>query len=186
MYKLQKAIRKSIYKISTLGLLTLLVACQRPSPVLSTADSYLSALRSEDEKNIANLTCFVELPPREDMPPGILSWKLIEASQEVDDNDPLGIYTKVVAEIEYTGLASPVDGLFTLEIWKTDEIYQFNNRQVEAINQLAKSSNELLEQSNAILGNENNSAKTHEEPMEPPNRDKFTNQEYCVTKLSRF
>ena len=185
LQNLQQATRKNIPKIA-LGLLTLLAACQGQSPAVSTADSYLSALRNGEEETVANLTCLTESLPRENISPGIVSWGFIEESQEVTKDDPLGIHTKVVASIEYTGLASPVDGLFTLTVWETDELHQYQIRRTEAINQSTESSYELLEQIGTMLGDETNSAEIDREPMEPPSRDELTNREYCVTKLSRF
>lgn len=95
------------------------------------------------------------------------------------------MYANVLAEIEYTGIASPVKDIFVLTVWKTDELYESNLRLAESINQFSYETDELIRRSNEILGEAIEPDTSDSELLEPSSRDEFTNREYCVTQLRK-
>lgn len=170
----------------TFGLLTLLVSCQSPSPTIESANSYLKALKDNDAQTLSRTTCLTDPPEREPVATGITSWEFIEESLQASDYDPAGEYTEVIAEIEYTGIASPVKDLFILTVWKTDDLYESQLRSTERGNQLSRQTQETIRASRALLGDTIDIDSDAYEPSEPPDRDGLTSQEYCVTQLRRL
>lgn len=183
MTKKNSSTLKNACKVLMLCTPALLIACQSTSPTISTAESYLEAIRTGDAKAIADLTCLKNPRPREELTPGITSWEFIDESVETSDNDPLSTSTSVLTKIRYEGIASPVENLFEITVWKTEDLYQYQLRRNEEFNQTIKSSEELSERINVTLGNETDSSDIESSPSEAPSRDDLTSKNYCVTQL---
>ena len=174
---------KEIYIALALCSSALLASCQSASSTISTADNYLEALRAGDAKAIATLTCLKDPKTREELTPGITSWDFIDESTETSDHDPLGTSTSVLTKISYEGIASPVENLFEITVWKTEDLYQYQLRRNEEFNQGQEDVAELSERINTMLGSETDSSDIEDSPSEAPSRDELTSKKYCVTQL---
>ena len=132
----------------------LLASCQSASPSSSAAEDYLEVLRDGDTKAIAEMSCLENPQLGEGVVPGISSWEFVDEYLEVSENDPLATSTNVLTKIKYEGIASPVENLFEVTVWKTDDLYQNRLRFTEMLNQANKSTKELIERTNEMLGDE--------------------------------
>ena len=161
-------------------------SCQRASPTTAAADEYLEALRSGNAELIADLTCLKDPMPRENIVPGISSWDFVDESLETSASDPLSSHTNVLTKIRYEGMASPVENLFELAVWKTEDLYQYQLRLNESLNQGTARTNELITRIDAMLGKETEPSGGEEDISEAPSREELTSREYCVTQLRQF
>lgn len=169
----------------TCGFFLLLTSCQTPSPSFEVASDYLKALKDGDIQAVSDITCLTNPQEREPVAPGVKSWSLIEEIPKISTNDPAGTYIEVLTEIEYTGIASPVKDLFVLTVWKTEDLYEYQLRGTERINQVSRDTERAIRASQEILGHSVETYSSSRTPLEPPSRDGLTSREYCVTQLRK-
>ena len=128
------------------------------------SDNYLKALRDKDAEAIENLTCSSESNSYGNVALEIDSWEFIGQYQQ--NYDRLAPYVTVLVKIRYEGIASPVENLFELAVWETEDLYQYKLREIEKDNRA-------------------NEDSTEGSLSEAPSREDFTTRKYCVERFRR-
>ena len=165
------------------SIVVLAASCQKPSPQLSTAERYLTALKDGDTTLVSRMTCLQGEGNKTVAVQNPRSWEFKEIVSKTSETDPLGSYVDVQTEVEYEGVASQVKDLFVLTVWETEKLHESNLRLAERINQSSKESRELVERVEAMLGDEPSQYSSEDStPLSIPRSD-LTEEEYCITQF---
>lgn len=158
-----------------------LSACQSTPTPQNTVDGYLKAMQSGNSEVLRELRCLKEDSPPIESLTGVKSWEVIGVEQKADEQDPDSQYSLVSVKIESdSAVGGSVNRTWKFSVWKSDELFAYQQRFANKAQELINRSRALVAQSSALRG-EQPPAMPSSSAISAPDRSTITNKLYCIT-----